>query len=100
MDHLAPTALMLVALVTSAEAQMTLDVSKITCDQYVHSKIANPNYIAAWMSGYYSAKRSQHLIDPQALHDKVGKLEQYCYEEKNFKVTVMQAVERLFGAKR
>ena len=79
---------------------MTLDVSKITCDQYVHSKITTPNYIAAWMSGYYSAKHDDHVIDPQALHDNVSKLERYCYEEKNFKVTVMQAVEQLFGTKR
>jgi len=79
---------------------MTLDVSKITCDQYVHSKIATPNFIAAWMNGYYSAKRDDRVIDPQALQDNVSKLQHYCYEEKNFKVTVMQAVEQLFGTKR
>jgi acid stress chaperone HdeB len=100
MRRLIPTALMCTALVAPAGAQMTLDASKITCDQYVHSKIATPNYIAAWMSGYFSAKRDDHMIDPQALQDNVSKLQNYCYEEKNFKVTVMQAVEQLFGAKR
>jgi acid stress chaperone HdeB len=100
MRYLITTALICTVLAAPAEAQMTLDVSKITCDQYVHSKIATPNYIAAWMSGYYSAKRDDRVIDPQALQDNVSKLQHYCYEEKNFKVTVMQAVEQLFGTKR
>jgi len=86
--------------VGAAHAQVALDVSKITCDQYVHSKITTPNYIAAWMSGYFSAKRNQSILDPQALHANVTKLEHYCYDEKNFKVPVMKAVGQLFGSKR
>lgn len=93
------TVVMCTSLAAPASAQMTLDVSKITCDQYVHSKITTPNYIAAWMSGYYSAKRDVRIIDPQTLHENVSKLERYCYDEKNFKVTVMHAVEQLFGSK-
>lgn len=87
-------------LVSAAHAQVAIDVSKITCDQYVHSKITTPNYIAAWLSGFYSAKRNQLVLDPQALHENVAKLERYCYDEKNFKVPVMKAVEQLFGSKR
>ncbi len=33
----------------SAQAQVVVDVSKITCDQYVHAKITTPNLIAAWL---------------------------------------------------
>ena len=79
------------------KAQVTIDVSKITCDQYVHSKITVPNYIAAWMSGYYSAKQNNSFIDIQDLQEKVGKLQNYCYQEKNFRVPVMRAIEDLFG---
>lgn len=82
---------------SSAKAQLTLDVSRITCDQYVHSKITTPNYIAAWLSGYYNAKRNSRIIDPQTVHENVSKLEAFCYDEKNFKVPVMKAVEELFG---
>ena len=92
--------LLAVASASSAKAQATLDVSKITCDQYVHSKIATPNYIAAWLSGYYNAKRDNRLIDTQALQDNVSKLQNYCYEEKNFKVPVMKAIEEVFGKKK
>ena len=89
-----------VASASSAKAQATIDVSKITCDQYVHSKISTPNYIAAWLSGYYNAKRNNRLIDTQALQDNVSKLQNYCYEEKNFKVPVMKAIEEVFGKKK
>ena len=89
-----------VASASSAKAQATVDVSKITCDQYVHSKISTPNYIAAWLSGYYNAKRNNRLIDTQALEDNVSKLQNYCFEEKNFKVPVMKAIEEVFGKKK
>ena len=92
--------LLAVASASSAKAQATIDISKITCDQYVHSKISTPNYIAAWLSGYYNAKRNNRLIDTQALQDNVSKLQNYCYEEKNFKVPVMKAIEEVFGKKK
>jgi len=35
-----------------ASAQVTVDVSKITCDEFVKYDIADPRQIAAWISGY------------------------------------------------
>ena len=92
--------LLAVASASSAKAQATIDVSKITCDQYVHSKISTPNYIAAWLSGYYNAKRNNRLVDTLAIQDNVNKLQNYCYEEKNFKVPVMKAIEEVLGKKK
>ena len=89
-----------VVLASSAQAQVTIDVSKITCDQYVHSKIATPNLIAAWLSGYYNAKRDNRVIDPEDMQNGVSRLQHYCYEEKNFKTPVMKAVEELFDKKK
>jgi len=45
-----------------AFGQVIVDVSKITCDQYVRSKITTPNLIAAWLSGYYNAKRNNRIL--------------------------------------
>jgi len=81
----------------SAQAQVTVDVAKITCDQYVHHKVATPDQIAAWISGYYNAKRNNRIIDLQTLDENVSKVKNYCSEEKNFKVPVMKAVEQLLG---
>ena len=81
----------------TASAQVVVDVSKITCDQYVHSKITTPNLIAAWLSGYYNAKRNNRVIDLDTLEDNVSKVTNYCYDEKNFKVPIMKAVETVLG---
>ena len=45
----------------TAQAQVIVNVSKITCDQYVHAKITTPNLIAAWLSGYYNANATTRL---------------------------------------
>jgi acid stress chaperone HdeB len=65
-----------------AQAQVTVDVDKITCDQFVHHKITEPNLIAAWLSGYYNAKRNNRRIDLETLSDNVSKLKNYCSDEK------------------
>jgi acid stress chaperone HdeB len=100
----------------STQAQVSIDVSKITCDEYVHDKIPIPDFgsfsavgslearsilsrwlIAAWLSGYYHAKRNNWIIDLESLENNANKLTNYCYDEKNFKVPIMEAVERILG---
>jgi acid stress chaperone HdeB len=83
--------------VISAQAQVTIDATKITCDQFVHSKVGVPRTTAAWLSGFYHGKRDNRIIDPQEFEENLSKLEQFCYQEKNFKLPVMQAVEQVFG---
>ena len=63
----------------STQAQVVVDVSKITCDQFVHAKIATPLYLAAWLSGYYNAKRNNRIVDLQALEENMNKVKNYCY---------------------
>ena len=100
----------------SAQAQVSIDVSKITCDQYVHDKIPTPDFasfstvgslqaramlsrwlIAAWLSGYSHAKRTNLTIDLESFEENVNKLTNYCYDEKNFKVPIMEAIVRVLG---
>jgi HdeA/HdeB family protein len=49
----------------AARAQVTLDVSKITCDQYTSHKITSPQNIAIWLSGYYHGKRGDPRSRPK-----------------------------------
>jgi acid stress chaperone HdeB len=81
----------------AAQAQVTLDVTKVNCDQFVHHKISEPRLIAAWLSGYYNAKRNNRVIDLQSLEESMSKVTNYCSDEKNFKVPVMKAVEQVLG---
>jgi acid stress chaperone HdeB len=78
-----------------ARAQVTLDVTKITCDQFTGYKVAKPDNIAMWLSGYYNGTRGNTVLDAQGLTANVKKLQSYCI--KNPKTLVMQAVETVLG---
>src|SRR3954466_14452732 len=80
-----------------AQAQVTIDVTKVNCDQFVHHKISEPRLIAAWRSGYYNAKRNNRMIDLQTFEENLSKVTNFCSDEKNFKVPVMKAVEQVLG---
>jgi acid stress chaperone HdeB len=82
-------------IVPAARAQVTLDVSKITCEQYTGYKVTNPQNIAIWVSGYYHGKRGNTTLDTQGLVANAKKLRDYC--RRNPQTLVMQAVETLSG---
>jgi acid stress chaperone HdeB len=84
--------------VPSARAQVTLDVSKITCDQFTSYKITTPDNIAIWLSGYQSGKRDSTIVDTQSLAANAKKLLTYCI--RNPRTPVMQAAETVLGEKK
>jgi hypothetical protein len=100
----------------SAQAQVSINLTKITCDQYVHDKIPTPDFasfsaigslqaratlsrwlIASWLSGYSHAKSNNLIIDLESFEENVNKLTNYCYDEKNFKTPIMEAIVRIVG---
>jgi acid stress chaperone HdeB len=82
--------------VPTAKAQVTLDVSKITCEQLLQNKVAAPRVLGAWLSGYYSGKRNNTVLEIQAVEKNGGKVMSYCRSHLN--MAVMQAVEAALGA--
>ena len=84
---------------TNAQAQVTIDASKITCEQFAHSKVASIRSVATWLSGYYAGKRGNPVVDSQAFEENSAKLESFCQREQNFKLPVIQAVEQVLGKK-
>jgi acid stress chaperone HdeB len=79
----------------SAGAQVTIDVARITCDQLILFKVAQPHDIAMWLSGYYNGRRNSTLVDVEKLKEYTDSVEKYCIN--NRKVTVMEAVEKVLG---
>src|SRR5262249_47444956 len=59
----------------SAQSQVTIDVTKLNCDQFVHHKISEPRLIAAWLSGYYNAKRDNRVLDLQTFEQNMSNLQ-------------------------
>jgi acid stress chaperone HdeB len=78
-----------------AAAQVSLDVAKINCGQYLGYKIANPKYIAIWLNGYYHGARGDAVVDTQQLDEDTDKIQKYCAENPN--TPLMQAVETVIG---
>ena len=90
--------LLALAVAPPARAQVTLDMAKITCDQFTGYKITNPQNIAIWLSGYHSGMRGDTVIDTQALLAKARELQDYCL--RNPQTPVMQAADTLLGARK
>jgi hypothetical protein len=78
-----------------AEAQVVVDVSKITCDQFATYKIANPEYIAIWLDGYYHGTRGDMKVDIQTLSADAKKVEMYCLSKPD--IPLVQAVQNVLG---
>ena len=80
-----------------AQAQVSVDVAKITCRQLLFDKVISPNTksLALWLSGYYNAKRDNTVLDIGALAQNIDKVEDYC--RMNQDVTVMEAVKNALG---
>jgi acid stress chaperone HdeB len=81
--------------VPAARAQVMLDVSKVTCEQFAGYKITTPENVAIWLSGYYHGKRGNTVVDMQKLLADTKTMQRYCLQ--NPQTLVMNAVEAVLG---
>lgn len=90
---------LLIALVgnSTAHAQVTVDVAKITCKQYLTGKISTPRSVANWLSGYFHGERGDTTLDQGALWTSVGKLDAFC--RKHYEMPLLEAARTLFGGR-
>ena len=82
---------------STVHAQITLDVAKITCRQYLTGKIATPRSVANWLSGYFHGERGDTTLDHGALGANVGKLDAFC--RKHHDMPLLEGARTLFGNK-
>jgi acid stress chaperone HdeB len=83
--------LLAMLLPATSQAQVTVDVAKITCRQFLLDTVAPTKSVAIWLSGYYHGKHGGTVIDMAALQRETDKLSDYC--RLNLDITVMDAVE-------
>jgi hypothetical protein len=81
-----------------AQAQVTLDVSKLTCGQLLSYKMTTSEKITMWLSGYHNGKSGNTSLDTHGLIANAKKLRTYCV--RNHQTLVMEAVETVLGAAR
>ena len=79
----------------TGQAQVMLDLSTVTCDQFIKYKVADPKLIAVWLNGYFHGKRADTKVDTQKLKSDADKVEKFCF--KNPQAPLMQSVESVVG---
>jgi acid stress chaperone HdeB len=85
----------ILAATVPTQAQVSIDVAKMTCGQFATFKVANPKFIAIWLNGYHHGTRGDTVIDTQQLDSDTQKIQDYCTKNEN--VPLMQAVETVIA---
>ena len=76
--------------ISTGQAQVTIDVAKITCRQFLLGHVGgSTRSVANWLSGYYNGKRGNTVIEAESMQKNVRDLERYC--RKNHEMPVMDA---------
>ena len=81
----------------AANAQLTLDITKVTCRQYLTGGLIPTRSMTLWLSGYYHGKRGATTVDIGSVEPNASKLEDYCGGHQD--EMVMKAIETVFGVK-
>ena len=84
--------------VTNAQAQVSIDVAKITCDQFAAYRITDPRNIAIWLSGYYNGLRKNTKLDLNQYRKNAEIIVAECKDSP--KATVMQTIKTMTSRKK
>ncbi|MBX9825447.1 MAG: HdeA family protein [Xanthobacteraceae bacterium] len=75
-----------------AGAQVKIDMSLITCKQYLAGDARAQQMIGYWMSGYFRASKNQPVFDFQRFANNKRAVADYC--KKRGGETLMSAIQK------
>jgi acid stress chaperone HdeB len=78
----------------AAQAQVTIDITEITCNQFLGSQITDSRTLGIWLNGYVNGERGKtliHLLSPGHIS-----LVHYC--ESHMDTLILDAARNVFGA--
>ena len=81
-----------------ATAQQTIDVAKITCDQFLAGRVTDSRTLSIWLSGYYNGTRHNTVVDVSAFQKHSTDLMDYCISHPD--MNLMEAITNALGAKK
>ncbi|MFY9836101.1 MAG: HdeA/HdeB family chaperone [Xanthobacteraceae bacterium] len=88
------SALLMFMQTPAPQAQVTVDVVKITCEQLLMAALPfTSRDVVLWISGYYHGKHDNTIIEPDAIKRDADKLNNYCFEHGQ--TTVMDALKNM-----
>jgi hypothetical protein len=76
----------------TGNAQVTIDMSSVTCGQYLAMPRDQGSDFAAWMSGWFNYKAGYVWVDYLAYQQNIAKLKAWCTTHPND--TVMSELQR------
>jgi hypothetical protein len=76
-----------------AHAQVSVEIAKITCQQYLAFSVGDPRDVNIWLSGYYHGKQGSTVFEPQLLKQNAEKLRAECLRKDNSDLPVVQVIE-------
>jgi acid stress chaperone HdeB len=88
------SALLAATLAVPAKAQVIVDMSLITCQQYFSYTPEQQALIAWWMRGYYSASKNFSTIDFRYVDYNTKIVMAYCKKKQNRDETLMSAIQK------
>jgi acid stress chaperone HdeB len=77
---------------TDARSQAVIDMTMITCKQYLESDRDRQDIVASWMSGYFNAARNNAVLDTSRFEKNKATVTNYC--KRNRAETLMSAIQR------
>ena len=76
----------------TATGQIKVDMSLVTCKQFLSSDADRQAMIAYWMSGYFRAFRNQPIFDFQRFANNKRAVGNYCKKHRG--ETVVSAIQK------
>jgi hypothetical protein len=88
------TALLMFVQIPAPQAQVTVDITKITCEQLLMAALpVNTRDVVMWLSGYYHREHNNTIIEPDAIKRDADNLNTYCFQHGA--TTVMDALKNM-----
>ncbi|MGM4992264.1 HdeA/HdeB family chaperone [Tardiphaga sp. 841_E9_N1_2] len=75
-----------------AQAQVSLDMARVSCAQYMALSASDSAVFSAWMSGWFNQKTGYVYVDLDAYARNVANLKSWC--ASNPTQTVMSGLQR------
>jgi acid stress chaperone HdeB len=86
--------LLMTTFASPVKAQVIVDMSLITCQQFLEAPPDRQALIAWWMRGYYSAAKNLSMIDFRYVEYNTKAVMAYCKKKQNRQETLMSAIQK------
>ena len=75
------------------EAQVAIDISKLSCNQFLFGKATDSRTLSIWLNGYHSGAIGKTVIDPNGMGERA--LIEYCIA--NSEMPLLNAARSILG---